>query len=294
MPNLPFDARQRYRTPSGHWGPSANAPEGASTLVGMSYAVQTPVFEGPFDLLLHLILREQVDIYEVSITTIVDGYLRELERMDELDLEVATEFLLIAATLVELKARRLLPDEGDLDLDEELALWEARDLLLARLLECKTFKDAAASFRRLSDAAGRSFPRVAGLEEQFLDVAPDLLDGIDTDDLRAAFLRAMTPKPKLAVTLDHVTDVRVSVSDAMEELLDELPRAGRISFRELTSSLVERIEVVVRFLAILELFKQGVVDIDQPSAFGDITVLWCGGAERLHLDDLAAVDAYDG
>ncbi|MEZ5208491.1 MAG: segregation/condensation protein A [Acidimicrobiales bacterium] len=104
----------------------------------------------------------------------------------------------------------------------------------------------------------------------------------------------MTPKPKLAVTLDHVTDVRVSVSDAMEELLDELPRAGRISFRELTSSLVERIEVVVRFLAILELFKQGVVDIDQPSAFGDITVLWCGGTERLHLDDLAAVDAYDG
>ncbi len=142
--------------------------------------------------------------------------------------------------------------------------------------------------------AGRSFPRVAGLEEQFLDVAPDLLEGVDADDLRAAYIRAMTPKPKPSVTLDHVTDVRVSVSDAMEELLDELPRVGRIGFRDLTASLVERIEVVVRFLAVLELFKQGLVDLDQPRAFGDIEILWCGGDRRLHLDDLAAVDVYDG
>src|SRR6201988_2171280 len=119
----------------------------------MAYDVSTPVFQGPFDLLLHLILREQVDIYEVSLSTIVTAYLDEVERMQSINLDLATEFLLIAATLVELKARRLLPGREDIDLDDELALWEERDLLLARLLECKTFKDVAAVFSRLAAAA---------------------------------------------------------------------------------------------------------------------------------------------
>ena len=109
----------------------------------MPYEVQTPVFEGPFDLLLHLIMREQVDLYQVSLVRIVDAYLAELDKLESLDLELATEFLLIAATLVELKARRLLPGADDVDLDDEFSLWEERDLLIARLLECKTFKDAA-------------------------------------------------------------------------------------------------------------------------------------------------------
>src|SRR3954449_1629969 len=138
--------------------------------------VQTPVFEGPFDLLLHLILREQVDIYEVSLATIVSAYLDEVERLQPLDLDLATEFLLIAATLVELKARRLLPGQADIDLDDELALWEERDLLLARLLECKTFKDVAAVLSRLADDADRSYPRTAGADERFDDLMPDLLD----------------------------------------------------------------------------------------------------------------------
>src|SRR5947209_19690068 len=137
----------------------------------MPYEVQTPVFEGPFDLLLHLIMREQVDVYEVSLITIVDAYLAELDRMQSaetrLDLDVATEFLLIAATLIELKARRLLPGVDDADLDEEFSLWEERDLLLARLLECKTFKDAARCLAQLGNEADRSFPRLAGPEEHF-------------------------------------------------------------------------------------------------------------------------------
>src|SRR5690349_16829726 len=116
----------------------------------MSYEVQTPVFEGPFDLLLHLITRQQVDLYEISLSTIVTAYVAELERLEHLDLEVATEFLLIAATLVELKARWLLPGPDTVDLDEELALWSERDLLLARLLECKTFKDAADELNRMA------------------------------------------------------------------------------------------------------------------------------------------------
>ena len=258
----------------------------------MPYAVQTPVFEGPFDLLLHLILREELDLYEVSLSAIVDAYLVELDRFEEVDLEVATEFLLIAATLVELKTRRLLPNESDLDLDDELALWEERDLLINRLLECKTFKDAAVMLHRLSLDAARSFPRTVGLEDRFLDLAPDLLEGVDTTDLKAAYLRAVTPRPVPVVEVGHIHSVRITVIEAVEELVDELPRVGRISFRALTESLVERLEVVVRFLAILELYKQGLVDLDQPGAFGEIQIIWLGDNHRQA--DLAAVDAYDG
>jgi segregation and condensation protein A len=263
----------------------------------MSYEVQTPVFEGPFDLLLHLIMREQVELYEVSLCRIVDAYLAELERLRtasaQLDLDVATEFLLIAATLVELKTRRLLPGRDDGELDEELALWEERDLLLSRLLECKTFKDAAAVLGGMSDRAGRSRPRVAGMEERFLAVAPDLLAGVTPGDLRSAFLRAVAPKPEPRVDLRHMTMIRASVTDAVAELIDELPRVGRITFRRLTQDLVDRLEVVVRFLAILELFKQGLVDLDQPGAFGDIVVSWVAG-ESADVLELAGVDAYEG
>ncbi len=258
----------------------------------MPYAVQTPVFEGPFDLLLHLILAEQVDLYEISLATIVDGYLAELAKMEELNLDVASEFLLIAATLVELKSRRLLPSADDLDLDEELALWEERDLLLHRLVECKTFKEAAIALSVLAGEAGRSVGRTVGVDERYMGLMPDLLEGVGPDDLRRAYLRAMAPRPSPRIDLDHVAPIRASVTDAITELVDELPRVGRITFRDLTASLVERLEVVVRFLAVLELFKLGLVDLDQPRTFGDILVVWVGGdgagADRL------AVDAYDG
>jgi segregation and condensation protein A len=258
----------------------------------MSFAVQTPVYEGPLDLLLHLILRDEVDLYEVSLSTIVDAYLAELEHLERCDLEVATEFLLIAATLVELKARRLLPDDDRLDLDDELALWEERDLLLARLLECKTFKDAARVLAELSAVAGRSFARTAGLEDQFLGLTPDLLAGVTPEQVRAAFLRATAPKPLPKIDLEHVAPIRASVAEAVTELVDELPRIGRISFRRLTDALVDRIEIVVRFLAILELFKQGLVELDQPTTFGEIIIVWTGGD---HIDaDYATVDAYEG
>ena len=264
----------------------------------MSYDVRTAVYEGPFDLLLHLILREQVDLYDVSLTTIVDAYLAELDRLESLDLDRATEFLLIAATLVELKTRRLLPDADDGDLDDDLALWEERDLLLARLLECKTFKDAARVLAAMADVAGRSRPRRAGMEERFLDVAPDLLAGLTPTDLRTAFLRVTAPKPVPHIDLDHLAPVRASVTDAVDELVDELPRVGRISFRDLTAALVDRLAVVVRFLAVLELFKQGMVDLHQTTTFGDIEVVWLGDDERddrpLLADLVRSIDVYDG
>jgi segregation and condensation protein A len=259
----------------------------------MAYEVATPVFEGPFDLLLHLILREQVELWEIDLARIVDAYLHELERMDDLDLEVATEFLLIAATLVELKTRRLLPGAEDVDLDDELALWEERDLLLARLLECKTFKDASSALQRLAEVAERSYPRRAGMEEQFLRLTPDLMEGVTPEKLKKAFLKAITPKPIVRVDLEHVAPIRMSVWEAIDELADELPRVGRISFRRLTGDLVERLEIIVRFLAVLELFKQGFVELDQPRTFGDIQIVWLG-RDRSELEELSSVDAYDG
>lgn len=259
----------------------------------MSYEVETEVFNGPFDLLLHLILAEEVDLYEISLSTIVDAYVAEVERMDCCNLEVATEFLMIAATLVELKARRLLPDDNSFDLDDELAMFEERDLLLARLVECKTFKDAAGVLRSLSATAGRSYPRVAGIDERFLHIAPDLLDGLDTHDLKSAAIRALSPRPEPTLDLYHLTPVYASVADAVSELIDELPGSGRVIFRELTSGLVDRIEVVVRFLAVLELFKQGLVEIDQARAFGDIELVWTGGDPE-DARTAIAIDRYEG
>jgi segregation and condensation protein A len=259
----------------------------------MPYEVATPVYEGPFDLLLHLILREQVDIYQVPLAAIVDAYLAELERMDALDLEVTTEFLLIAATLVELKASRLLPGHDDVDVDDELALYEERDLLLARLLECQTFKDAAAVLARLGDEASCSVPRTALMEERFAALSPDVLAGVTPERLRDAFLRAAAPRPVPRVDLDHVAPIRVSVADAVAELVEELPTAGRRSFRHLTGGLVARLDVIVRFLAVLELCKQGLVVVEQFETFGDFVITWLGDAEP-EAPALAAVDAYEG
>lgn len=259
----------------------------------MAYEVDTPVFQGPFDLLLHLIVREDVDLYEISLARIVDAYIAELERMEDFDLDVATEFLLIAATLVELKTKRLLPDERDMDLDDEFALWEERDFLLARLLDCKTFKDAAKVLAALADDASHSYPRLVGLEDRFLEIAPDLLEGVTSAQMRAAFVRATAPKPVPRVDITHLAAIRASVSDAVEELIDELPQLGRVTFRELTSSLVDRLEVVVRFLAVLELYKQGLIDIEQASSFGSIEVVWTA-APDLRAADLASIDMYDG
>lgn len=258
----------------------------------MAVDVSTPVFEGPFDLLLHLILKEQVDIYEVDLARIVDAYLHEIEAMQSLDLDVATEFLLIAATLVELKARRLLPGREDVDLDEELALWEERDLLLARLLECKTFKDVGRVFGSLADEADRCFARAVGPDERFADLMPDLLEGVRPKQVHAAYVRATTPKPEPKVDLFHVGIIKANVADALAELVDELPRVRRITFRRLTSDLVDRIEIIVRFLALLELFKQGYLEIEQSEKFGDIDIVWIG--EQTVSVGAILIDDYEG
>lgn len=273
---------------------------GGATICFVPYDVQTEAFEGPFDVLLHLILREEVDLYEISVVRIVDAFLAHVATLDHPDLELTTEFLLIAATLVQLKTRRLLPDEDPLTLDEELAIWSERDLLLARLLECKTFKDAASALARLSEVAAHSVPRTAGLEDRFADLAPDPMIGVTPERIREAFRRAVTPRIQPTIQLDHIAPIRASVADAVVEIADELRRAGTISFRRLTASLGTRLEVVVRFLAVLELFKQDRVDLDQTETFGDIRVTWRDDVQATSPLDpswpgtAALVDAYDG
>jgi segregation and condensation protein A len=263
----------------------------AGIVAAVSYAVQTENFEGPFDLLLHLILRDEVDLYEISLSRIVDGFLAHLDALTSaLDLEVTTEFLVIAATLVDLKARRLLPGPVDVEVDEELALFEQRDLLLARLIEAKTFRDAGAALEHLAQAAARSWPRTAGLEERFLALAPDLLAGVTPADVHAAWLRVSSPVPPPRVQLDHVAPIRVSMEEAVEDLLARLPGAGPLTFRLLTEGLVDRMAVIVRFLAVLELYKQGLVEIDQAVTFGDLQVSWVGEDDAV----FAGADAYDG
>jgi len=259
----------------------------------MPYEVTTPVFEGPFDLLLHLILKEEVDLWEISLARIVDAFCEEVEKMPRVDLEVATEFLLIAATLVELKARRLLPGRDDVELDEELSRFEQRDLLLARLLDCKTFQDAARVLHTRLVEGGRSVARSAGPEEPYRSMAPDPLERVSLDAFLKAARSALVPKPEPEVRTDHVAPIRASVRDAIETVLALLPATGAIRFRDLTLGSGERLEIIVRFLAVLELFKQGVVELDQTANFADLLVLPLSPDERVDLD-LASIADFDG
>ncbi len=259
----------------------------------MPYEVSTPVFEGPFDLLLHLILKEEVDLWEISLARIVDAFCAEVERMERLDLEGATEFLLIAATLVELKARRLLPGRDDLELDEELSRFEERDLLLGRLLDCKTFQDAAKVLNAHLLEAALSFPRTAGPEEPFRSLAPDPLERVSLDALLAAARSGLAPAPAQEVRTDHVAPIRASVRDAVDTILALMPATGTVRFSDLTVGVTEKLEVIVRFLAVLELFKQGVIDLDQPESFADLLVRPLAPGERVELD-MASIADLDG
>ncbi|MGH9083551.1 MAG: segregation and condensation protein A [Acidimicrobiales bacterium] len=258
----------------------------------MGYAVTTPVFEGPIDLLLHLVNTHEVDILEVPLAPVVDGFLGLLaEGPAALSLDLHSEFLLVAAVLVELKSHRLLPGPDTVDEDEELAGWEERDLLLSRLLECRAYAAAADVLVALAEQAARSVPREAGLDDGFVVHAPDLLAGVSVDQLAQAYLRATAERPVPKVDLSHVTVETVSVSETVQALAARLPGAGSTSFRHLTAHLVSRIDVIVHFLAVLELCKLGKVVLGQAERFGDLEVTWIG---EDHLLALALADEYDG
>lgn len=241
-----------------------------------TYHVAVGSFHGPFDLLLHLIARRKVDIYEVPLAQITDDYLAALAQLEALDLEVATEFLVVAATLVELKAARLLPGEDDPELDE-LEL-EARDLLYARLLDYRTFKNAAGFLRERLDRFASYVPRQVRLEPRYLGLVPDVRLPLTAAELAQLAARVLAVQPETAVDTSHLQPVRMTVGEAAAMVADELERAGgRATFGELTAGCRHRIEVIVCFLALLELYKLDAVDLSQALNFGQLTVVLNGG-----------------
>jgi segregation and condensation protein A len=253
----------------------------------MTYEVHLEVFEGPLDLLLHLITKQRVDIYDVSIATITDEYVQVLNRMETIDLEVATGFLVVASTLLELKSARLLPATRLGDGDDPLL--EERDLLLARLVECATYREAGI-WVNAGLAAGAGFHgRDAGLEPDLIRIVPDLLRGTSIDDLIRAASRAFVVPPVLELDVSHVQPIRASVRDAIVAVVDQL-QGGTRTFQEICEPGLTRIDVVVRFLALLELYKAGAIRLEQASRFGDIRATWTEG--ELDADLLDEVDEY--
>lgn len=236
----------------------------------MPYEVRTPVFEGDLELLTQMASRAEVDIFDICLAALVASYLAEAAAASGSDdLEESTEFLVLASTLVELKTRLLLAGDED-DGDDEFLAPEDRDLLLARMLQGATFKGAAAALAALIGAADRCAPRRAGPEEPLASVDIDPLESVDPESLRTALLRALAPRPLL--DLYHVTPIRASVSDAIDRVVGALSHCQQLSFDDLMDDQPERIEVIVRFLAVLELYKQGLVEIEQGGAFGPLVV----------------------
>jgi segregation and condensation protein A len=244
----------------------------------MDYVVKTEVFEGPFDLLLHLIARQRVDIWQVSLSRITEDYLAEIRRMRELNLEVATEFLVVAATLLELKAARLLP-APDTAPDEIEAGLEERDLLFARVLQYRAYKQAAALFGARLAEQTVYVPRRVGAEDLLRQIVPELLVGVFPEELARLAAAALTPAPAPEVTTTHLAPPRLSVAEAVVALARRLQDRGSSSFEDLVGHNAAPIEVVIGLLAVLELYKRSLVELDQTSTFADITVRWTGGGD---------------
>lgn len=253
------------------------------------YQVSVDGFEGPFDLLLQLASRRKVDICEVEISVITDDYLAALRAMEQVDLEVTTDFLVVGATLVELKAARLLPDTHDPELEESAV--DARDLLYARLLDYRTFKRAAAVLRRRLDAHAGHLPRAVALEPRFADASPPLRLPVDVHGLARLAATALAARPEPTVDVNHLQPVRMSVREAAELVTDELDRAGgEATFAEVTAGCRHRVETIACFLAILELYKHGRIGLEQATCFGELVVSRVERGDAWGADALAALD----
>jgi segregation and condensation protein A len=270
----------------------AVAPAPAADEPATGFRVSLVNFTGPFDLLLQLISKHKLDVTEVALHRVTDEFIAYIRGMgDQWDLDEATEFLVIASTLLDLKAARLLPAAAVED-EEDLALLEARDLLFARLLQYKAFKEAAAHIAGLESVAGRRFARAVTLEPRFAEALPDLVIGIGPDRLAALAAKALTPKPIPVVSIDHVHLVRVSVREHAAILRDRLIRARLATFRSLSSDCQSTLEVVARFLALLELYREGLVSFEQIQALGELTVRWTAADDaptELDIDEYAGL-----
>ena len=243
------------------------------------FEVHLDVFSGPFDLLLGLISKHKLDITEIALAKVTDEFIAHIKTAQaadtDWDLSQASEFLLVAATLLDLKASRLLPQTGPQD-EEDLALIEARDLLFARLLQYRAFKDIAFTFGERMATAGRMTPRQAGLEPQFARLLPELVMGITPEQLAMIAARAMVPKVAPSVGLDHLHAPQVSVREQAGILGARLRSERVCSFRALVADADSTLVIVARFLALLELFREAAIAFEQAEALGELTVRWTG------------------
>ncbi|RBY97420.1 segregation/condensation protein A [Blastococcus sp. TF02-8] len=254
------------------------------------FRVRLTNFEGPFDLLLQLIGKHKLDVTEIALSQVTDEFIAHLRALgDELDLDQASEFLVVASTLLDLKAARLLP-AAEVDDEEDLELLEARDLLFARLLQYKAYKQAATFLREHEAAAALRFPRQAALEPRFADLVPEVLLDLTPQQFAALAARALAPKVPETVSVSHLHAPPVSVSEQMLLVRDHLVRAGTASFRALSADCTHTLEVVARFLALLELYRQQRVVFEQLTPLGELHVRWTGEAAPRAADE-AAPDA---
>jgi len=252
-----------------------------------AFAVRLENFEGPFDLLLSLIAKHKLDITEVALSTVTDEFIAFIKAAGpEWDLEETSSFLLVAATLLDLKAARLLP-QGDVEDEEDLALLEARDLLFARLMQYRAFKQVAGVLEQQMAGETR---RSVGLEERFATLLPDVLIGLGLEEFAALAARALEPKPVQELSLAHIHAPTVSVREQAAVVVDRLRRSGTMTFRALAGDSPDTLTTVARFLALLELFREGAVSFDQMTPLGELTVRWTGAAD----DDVEITDEFDG
>ena len=251
------------------------------------FQVHLDVFEGPFDLLLGLISKHKLDITEIALAKVTDEFIAHIRTAQagptEWDLSQASEFLLVAATLLDLKAARLLPTHGPED-EEDRALIEARDLLFARLLQYRAYKDLAATFAERMATSGRLTPRQAGLEPRFAALLPELVMGITPEQLAMIAARAMIPKPVPTVGLEHLHAAVVSVREQAGLVVARLRESGSASFRVLVADADSTLVIVARFLALLELFKDSSIAFEQPEPLGELIVRWVGREQQETLD----------
>ena len=256
------------------------------------FSVHLSNFDGPFDLLLQLISRHKLDITEVSLSLVTDefiAYIRALEVSGEgWRLDQATEFLVVAATLLDLKAARLLPS-GEVEDEEDLALLEARDILFARLLQYRAFKEIAASFQTMIEAADKAFPRVVALDPALSALLPEVLIGVGPERFAAIADRILTPKAPPVVAVEHLHTALVSVSEQSRLVVQALRLSKTMSFRSLCQDADSTLVVVARFLALLDLYRQGNLRFNQVIALGELQISWTGSDEG----DVEVTDEFD-
>jgi len=240
----------------------------------VGYTVKTDVFEGPFDLLLHLVSRQKLDVSAISVSEVADQYIAHIDRMEDLDLDVASDFLLVAATLLEIKAASLLPKEeayfGD-ELDD-LSPEEARDILVARLLAYKQFKNAASEIAARMESEDRMHPRQAGLEPEFLGLMPDYLEGLTLRGLAVICSDLIHRRDVFLLEAEHVASMPISLELHAESVRRRLQRQGTARFSDLLDGNATPEIVVVTLLAVLELYKRGFADVRQDELFGEIVI----------------------